>query len=209
MDILYLKPTINLPLYGKRNCYDLSVFQISARAKLFSLQDPLTEHAIYEQMALISTVCAFSWSKWNAKCGDEYLVIQVLPIKYRSFFFNPIKACLGTVTGKQRLQQNENHHLPFCTSRQACEHLSPEPVPEDSWNLYLLAAQKIFKLDIVESSKAFDSEYDPRRGFHSTLIHMLQETMRADSIARSRESTFLFVDTVQSLLCATRPLMYS
>lgn len=114
------------------------------------------------------------------------------------------------------MQQNEKHReeLPFlifpvCTSCQACEHLSPDPVPEDSWNLYLLAAQKIFKLDIVESSKAFDPEYDPKRGFHSTLIHMLQETMRADSIARSRESTVLFVDTVQSLLCATRPLMYS
>lgn len=142
---------------------------------------------------------------WGRVSGHSGIANQI------SIVFNPIKACLGTVTGKQRLQQNENHReqLPFFTSCQACEHLNPDPVPEDSWNLYLLAAQKIFKLDIVESSKAFDSEYDPRRGFHSTLIHMLQETMRADSIAQSRESTFLFVDTVQSLLRATRPLMYS
>lgn len=41
------------------------------------LQDPLTEHAVYEQMALISSVCAFSWSKWNSKSGDEHLVVQV------------------------------------------------------------------------------------------------------------------------------------
>lgn len=214
MDILYLKPTINLSLHGKRNCYDLSVSQSPACAKLFSLQDPLTEHAIYEQMALISTVCAFSWSKWNAKCGDEYLVIQVLSIKYRLFLTQLKLVWAQSLESKgcTRMRITENNFLsifPFCTSCQACEHLSPDPVPEDSWNLYLLAAQKIFKLDLVESSKAFDSEYDPRRGFHSTLIHMLQETMRADSIARSRESTFLFVDTVQSLLCATRPLMYS
>lgn len=41
------------------------------------LQDPLTEHAIYEQMALVSSVCAFSWSKWNSRSGDEHLVFQV------------------------------------------------------------------------------------------------------------------------------------
>lgn len=82
-------------------------------------------------------------------------------------------------------------------------------MPDDSWNLYLLAAQKILKLGIVEGSKTYNAEYDPRRGFHSTLIHMLQETMSAESIAQSRKSSFLYVDTVQSLLRATRPLMYS
>lgn len=43
-----------------------------------ALQDPLTEHAAYEQMALFASACAFSWSKWNAKCGAEHLVMQVL-----------------------------------------------------------------------------------------------------------------------------------
>lgn len=42
------------------------------------LQDPLTEHAAYEQMALFASACAFSWSKWNAKCGAERVVMQVL-----------------------------------------------------------------------------------------------------------------------------------
>lgn len=42
-----------------------------------SLQDPLTERAAYEQMALFASACAFSWSKWNASCGSEHVVMQV------------------------------------------------------------------------------------------------------------------------------------
>lgn len=98
---------------------------------------------------------------------------------------------------------------PTCFFFQACEHHGPGAVPEDSWKVYLLAAQKILKLGIVEESKTYDTEYDPQRGFHSTLVHMLQETMSAESIAQSWKSSFLYVDTVQSLLCATRPLMFS
>lgn len=160
------------------------------------LKDPLTEHAIYEQMALISSVCAFSWSKWNSKSGNEHLVIQVF---YPLQLFKLQMLCNVTVA----------FPLPARSLSQACEHRGPDAVPEDSWNLYLLAAQKILKLGIVEGSKTYDAEYDPRQGFHSTLVHMLQETMSAQSVAQSRLSSFLYVDTVQSLLCATRPLMYS
>lgn len=46
------------------------------------LQDPLTEHAAYEQMALFASACAFSWSKWNAKCGAEHLVLQVFSLTH-------------------------------------------------------------------------------------------------------------------------------
>lgn len=28
-------------------------------------------------MALFASTCAFSWSKWNASCGSEHLVVQV------------------------------------------------------------------------------------------------------------------------------------
>lgn len=153
-------------------------------------QDPLTEHAIYEQMALISTVCAFSWSRWNSRSGNEHLVIQV---------FKP------TDCKSQMLYNVSCISFPF----QACEHRGPGAVPEDFWKVYLLGAQKILKLGIVEESKTYNGEYDPKRGFHSTLIHMLQETMSAESVAESRKSSFLYVDTVQSLLCATRPLMFS
>ncbi|XP_070847717.1 dynein axonemal intermediate chain 7 [Chaetodon trifascialis] len=130
-------------------------------------KDPLTEHAAYEQMALFASACAFSWSKWNAKCGAEHLVMQV------------------------------------------CEHQGPAPVPQDSWSLYLLGAQRSHKLKITEKSEAFSPDHCPSSEFHSTFIHMLQDNMNPDGIARTRESNYLFVDTVQNLLCATRPLMYS
>ncbi|KAM7378036.1 hypothetical protein PAMA_013097 [Pampus argenteus] len=130
-------------------------------------KDPLTEHAAYEQMALFASACAYSWSKWNAKCGSEHLVMQV------------------------------------------CEHHGPTPVPKGLWSLYLLGAQRSQKLEITEKSEAFSPDICPGSEFHSTFIHMLQDNMSTDGIARTRESNYLFVDTVQSLLCATRPLMYS
>ncbi|KAM6896104.1 dynein axonemal intermediate chain 7 [Lycodopsis pacificus] len=130
-------------------------------------KDPLTEHAAYEQMALFASACAFSWSKWNAKCGAAHLVMQV------------------------------------------CEHHSPAPVPKGSWSLYLIGAQRSLKLEITEKSEAFSPEHHPGTEFHSTFIHTLQDDMSTEGIARTRVSNYLFVDTVQSLLCATRPLMYS
>uniref|UniRef100_H3CN91 Dynein axonemal intermediate chain 7 n=1 Tax=Tetraodon nigroviridis TaxID=99883 RepID=H3CN91_TETNG len=39
-------------------------------------KDPLTEHAAYEQMALLASAVAFSWSRWNAICGSEHLVVR-------------------------------------------------------------------------------------------------------------------------------------
>ncbi|KAK5849176.1 hypothetical protein PBY51_008838 [Eleginops maclovinus] len=130
-------------------------------------KDPLTEHAAYEQMALFASACAFSWSKWNAKCGAAHLVMQV------------------------------------------CEHLGPDPVPKGSWSLYLLGAQRSQKLEITEKSEAFSPDHYPGSEFHSTLIHTLQDDMSPDGTERPRESSCLFVDTVQRLLSATRPLMYS
>uniref|UniRef100_A0A3B5AHD9 Dynein axonemal intermediate chain 7 n=1 Tax=Stegastes partitus TaxID=144197 RepID=A0A3B5AHD9_9TELE len=130
-------------------------------------KDPLTEHAAYEQMALFASACAFSWSKWNSKCGAEHLVMQV------------------------------------------CEHLDSAPVPEGCWSLYLLGAQRNQKLEITEESEAFSPDHHPGSEFNSTFIHMLQDSMSPDGIARTRTSHHLFVDAVQSLLCATRPLMYS
>uniref|UniRef100_A0A3B4ULR7 Dynein axonemal intermediate chain 7 n=1 Tax=Seriola dumerili TaxID=41447 RepID=A0A3B4ULR7_SERDU len=127
-------------------------------------KDPLTEHAAYEQMALFASACAFSWSKWNAKCGAEHLVMQVFLLTHRY---------------------------------------------GNSWSLYLLGAQRSQKLQITEKSEAFSPDLYPGSEFHSTFIHMLQDNMSTEGIARTRESNYLFIDTVQSLLCATRPLMYS
>ncbi|XP_019751905.1 protein CASC1 [Hippocampus comes] len=129
-------------------------------------KDPLREHVAYEQMALFASVCAFSWSKWNAQCGPEHLVIKV------------------------------------------CEHQGLNPPPEDLWSLYLVAAQRFQKLEITETSEVFCADHHPDSEFHSTFIHMLQDNMSPEGISRTREAHFLFVDTVQSLFCATRPLMF-
>ncbi|XP_062374486.1 dynein axonemal intermediate chain 7 [Sardina pilchardus] len=40
-------------------------------------KDPLIEHTVYEQMALLSSAVAFAWSRWNAQCGQEHLVLKV------------------------------------------------------------------------------------------------------------------------------------
>lgn len=90
-----------------------------------------------------------------------------------------------------------------------CEHRSPDPVPEDVWSLYLLGAQRSQKLEITEQSEEFSVDHYPGSEFHSTFIHMLQDGMSPEGVAMTTQSSFLFVDTVQSLLCATRPLIYS
>ncbi|KAM3588296.1 uncharacterized protein V6R79_025724 [Siganus canaliculatus] len=92
---------------------------------------------------------------------------------------------------------------------QVCEHSGPDPVPKDSWSLYLLGAQRSQKLGIRETTEAFCTDLYPGSEIHSTFIHMLQDDMSPDGIARTRGSSYQFVDTVQSLLCATRPFMYS
>ncbi|KAF5890790.1 protein CASC1-like, partial [Clarias magur] len=39
-------------------------------------KDPLIEHTVYEQMALVSSVFAFARSQWNTRCGQEHVVLQ-------------------------------------------------------------------------------------------------------------------------------------
>ncbi|XP_077357665.1 dynein axonemal intermediate chain 7 [Festucalex cinctus] len=89
-----------------------------------------------------------------------------------------------------------------------CEHQGPKAPPEDLWNLYLVGAQRFQKLEMTETSEVFCDDHHPDSEFHSTFIHMLQDNMSPEGISQTREANFLFVDTVQSLFCATRPLMY-
>lgn len=97
----------------------------------------------------------------------------------------------------------------FLSLCQGCEHHGPEPVNESSWSLYQLSAKRNLRLEITEMSEVFAPDHYPGSEFHSTFIHMLQEDMSADGITKTRGSNYMFVDTVQSLLCATRPLMHS
>ncbi|KAM8910295.1 dynein axonemal intermediate chain 7 isoform 2-T2 [Spinachia spinachia] len=92
---------------------------------------------------------------------------------------------------------------------QVCEHHIPAPVLKGSWILYQLGAQRSQKLEITEKSDCYSPDLYPGSEFHSTFIHMLQDNTSIEGIARIRESNYLFVDTVENLLRATRPLMYS
>ncbi|KAM6984777.1 dynein axonemal intermediate chain 7 [Aplochiton taeniatus] len=129
-------------------------------------KDPGTEHTAYEQMALLSSAYAFSWSQWNTKCGAEYLVLQV------------------------------------------CEHSSAAPINKDAWSVYLLGSQRSQKLKIKEQSPAFSPELYPGSEFHSTFLHMLRDGMSHEGQEISQASHHLYVDTVQTLLSATRPFNY-
>ncbi|XP_054889727.1 dynein axonemal intermediate chain 7 isoform X2 [Poeciliopsis prolifica] len=130
-------------------------------------KNPLIEQFAYDQMALSASACAFSWSKWNATCGEENLVL------------------LG------------------------CEHLKVNLVPEDSWNTYFMGSQRSRQLEITEKSEAFSTDHAAGSEFHSTLIHVLQDSMSPDGIDLVRKSHHCFIDTVQTLLSSTRPLVFS
>ncbi|XP_050963039.1 dynein axonemal intermediate chain 7 [Labeo rohita] len=130
-------------------------------------KDPLIEHTVYEQMALMSSAAAFSWSRWNTQCGQEHLVLQ------------------------------------------ACEQLEAGPVAEEAWSLYLLGAQRNQHLKMKEHDDSFSPELAEGSEFHSTFLHMLRQDMSIEGQARVRQSHYLYTDTVQRLLCATRVLTYS
>ncbi|KAF4114651.1 dynein axonemal intermediate chain 7 isoform X3 [Onychostoma macrolepis] len=130
-------------------------------------KDPLIEHTVYEQMALMSSAVAFSWSRWNTQCGQEHLVLQ------------------------------------------ACEQLEAGPVAEEAWSLYLLGAQRNQHLKMKEHNDSFSPELAEGSEFHSTFLHMLRQDMSTEGQARVRQSHYLYTDTVQRLLCATRVLTYS
>uniref|UniRef100_A0A8C8HG56 Dynein axonemal intermediate chain 7 n=1 Tax=Oncorhynchus tshawytscha TaxID=74940 RepID=A0A8C8HG56_ONCTS len=56
---------------------NIFVNQYSDKYVSVNAKDPLIEHTVYEQMALLSSAFAFSWSQWNTQCGHERLVLQV------------------------------------------------------------------------------------------------------------------------------------
>ncbi|XP_066523222.1 dynein axonemal intermediate chain 7 isoform X2 [Hoplias malabaricus] len=67
----------NLQTAMRRSGVNIFVNEYSDKYVLVNAKDPLIEHAAYEQMALVSSAFAFSWSQWNARCEQEHLVLQV------------------------------------------------------------------------------------------------------------------------------------
>ncbi|XP_061106681.1 dynein axonemal intermediate chain 7, partial [Conger conger] len=59
-----------------RSGINIFVNEHSSKYVSITAKDPLTEQAIYEQMALMASSVAFSWSRWNSHCGQEHIVLQ-------------------------------------------------------------------------------------------------------------------------------------
>ncbi|XP_056604643.1 dynein axonemal intermediate chain 7 isoform X2 [Triplophysa dalaica] len=60
----------------KRAGINVFVNEYSDKYVSINSKDPLIEHTVYEQMALMSSAVGFSWSRWNSQCGQEHLVLQ-------------------------------------------------------------------------------------------------------------------------------------
>uniref|UniRef100_A0A3Q2NS59 Dynein axonemal intermediate chain 7 n=1 Tax=Fundulus heteroclitus TaxID=8078 RepID=A0A3Q2NS59_FUNHE len=71
-------------------------------------KESLTEQAAYEQMALFASACAFSWSKWNAKCGEEHLVLQFKRREYSCKDCNSWSMYLVGAQRSRKLEITEN-----------------------------------------------------------------------------------------------------
>ncbi|CAB1345768.1 unnamed protein product [Coregonus sp. 'balchen'] len=127
---------------------NIFVNQYSDKYVSVNAKDPLIEHAVYEQMALLSSASAFSWSQWNTVWPGTSGATAAIPV--------PEWLCRINIS-------------------QVCEHL--DPVREDSWCVYLLGAQRNQRLRIKEHSEAFSPELDPGSEFHSTFLHMLRDSM--------------------------------
>uniref|UniRef100_A0A4W4FXN1 Dynein axonemal intermediate chain 7 n=1 Tax=Electrophorus electricus TaxID=8005 RepID=A0A4W4FXN1_ELEEL len=71
---------MNLPALQaamRRSGINMFVNEYSEKYVDVHAKDPLIEHTAYEQMALVSSAFAFSWSRWNAQCQQQHLVLQV------------------------------------------------------------------------------------------------------------------------------------
>ncbi|XP_017570890.1 dynein intermediate chain CFAP94, axonemal [Pygocentrus nattereri] len=86
----------------RRAGVNIFVNEYSDKYVIVNAKDPLIEHAVYEQMALVSSAFAFSWSKWNAQCGQEHLVLQVC--EHLEVGLVPEKAWSLYLLGAQRTQ---------------------------------------------------------------------------------------------------------
>lgn len=80
---------------------------------------------------------------------------------------------------------------------------------DEAWSLYLLGAQRSQRLKMKEHDESFSPELADGTEFHSTFLHMLRPDISSEGQDKVSQSHYLFIDTVQRLLCATRVLTFS
>ena len=48
------------------------------KTTFFNYQEDWLENNIYQEMALTASAFAYTWSKWNADCGKDKIIIQAV-----------------------------------------------------------------------------------------------------------------------------------
>lgn len=90
---------------------------------ILAYQEDWLENNIYQEMSLTASVFAYTWSKWNADCGKDKIIIQAVeqledeqPLEVKRLF--KIKGFLKTtfeynqvhkVSNENRSQMGKNH----------------------------------------------------------------------------------------------------
>ncbi|KAK1790314.1 hypothetical protein P4O66_014219, partial [Electrophorus voltai] len=101
---------MNLPALQaamRRSGINMFVNEYSEKYVDVHAKDPLIEHTAYEQMALVSSAFAFSWSRWNAQCQQQHLVLQVSCVK--KCFIQESSSPLGGAGSSKQGQTQLSH----------------------------------------------------------------------------------------------------
>ncbi|XP_053506878.1 dynein axonemal intermediate chain 7 isoform X1 [Ictalurus furcatus] len=173
-------------------------------------QAPGLNHILGKWMSLPALQTAMRRAGVNVfvnEYSDKYVTVSAKDplIEHAAYEQMALVASAFVFSRSQWNAQCRQEHLVL----QACEHLEAEPVPEEAWSLYLLTAQRSQRLKMTETSDGFSPELAEETEFHSTFLHMLRDIVSPEGRGKLNNTPYLFVDTVQKLLRATRLFTYS
>lgn len=169
----------------------INIFPAEDSNKFVSIQEKLLDlEEIYEQMGLLSSAFAFSWSKWNASVTKQQVVLQAAP-------------WLGHGDTRKMEAPPTDVFVP---------PVAPPPkLTEDDWSIFLVDGRRTYKLKITEYDDDFLPTHSPGVEFHSDFMHAVIETpflekqhlpTKEQVVDRINSSDKVFVHTVMKLLKA-------
>ncbi|CAK8672189.1 unnamed protein product [Clavelina lepadiformis] len=160
----------------------VNLFPASDSRKFVSIQEKTVDvDQVYDQMAILSTAFAFQWSKWNSDIIKSRIAIQAAP------FY-------------------------------VADDSSRASVPDDDWSTYLIGDDRTYKLALTEFDNDFSDEIASGSFYHYDLMHAMRLSpvrddpdgkILASLNQRSRSANRFYVDTVQTLLRASKIISFS
>lgn len=176
----------------------VNIFPAEDSDKFVSIQTKDVDlENIYDQMALMSSCVAFTWSKWNTTVMKDQLIIQASP-------------WLGHGDTRKKLVPRED------------QFVAPTPPPprltEDDWSVFMMDGRRAHKLQISEYDDEFTSKISVDAEYHSDIVNAVRLTpfpprpnlpSKAQVEERLDAVDEMFVYTVMGLLKATKCLTYS